>query len=293
MGGDLGGHRQSLGLGPADHLDGDRGRQVQEVDAARGGPGQGDVPGHHHLLGCRGHARDAQSTRPGAFVHGPVARQRAVLAVLGQDDTQAPGVLEGPSHQPGRLDAGAVIGEEAHPEAGELGHRSQSLAEPPDGDGPGHRHLGGCRERKLLHVADGLGGVEGRIGVGHGHHSGVPTEGRRPGSGLDGLGLLAARLAQMGVQVDQPGCHDATLGLEHHRTPRALDPFLHRRHLPVGHEHVGPSLAGGVGDGAAPDHQGGPGRRRSAGALSHGGPLRPAPARAAGTARPSGWPRRC
>ena len=76
----------------------------------------------------------------------PPARVR-VLAVLGQGDPEAPGVLEGPAHQAGRLHPGAVVGEQADPQGGQLGHRGQALAGPAHGDGPGHRHLGGGRRR--------------------------------------------------------------------------------------------------------------------------------------------------
>ena len=48
---------------------------------------------------------------------------------------RAPGVLHGPAHEPVVLHAVAVVGEEAHAEAGQLGHRGQLLARAADRDG--------------------------------------------------------------------------------------------------------------------------------------------------------------
>ena len=69
---------------------------------------------------------------------------------------------------------------------------------------PGHRHLGQRAARRARAPrrpppAESMA----RLGVGHGHDRGVAAERGRPGAGLDRLGLLAAGLAQVGVQVDQ------------------------------------------------------------------------------------------
>ena len=60
----------------------------------------------------------------------PPAASAVVLAVLGQGDAEAAGVLEGPAHEAVVLHAGAVVGEEPHAERGHLGHRRQPLARP-------------------------------------------------------------------------------------------------------------------------------------------------------------------
>ncbi len=64
-------------------------------------------------------------------------------------------------------------------------------------------------------LLDHAGGVGDGEGVGHGVHGGEAADGRRPGAGEDGLGVLAAGLAQMGVEVDQAGQQDPPLGLDH------------------------------------------------------------------------------
>ena len=57
-------------------------------------------------------------------------------------------------------------------------------------------------------VLGGLGGVGDRGGVGHGQDGGEAAPGRGRGAGRHRLGVLPARLAQVGVQVDQPGQRD-------------------------------------------------------------------------------------
>ena len=52
-------------------------------------------------------------------------------------------------------------------------------------------------------LLDDAGGVGDRLGVGHRVHGGEAAERRGRRTGLDGLGVLAAGLAQVGVQVDQ------------------------------------------------------------------------------------------
>ena len=91
---------------------------------------QRDVAGHHDLLGRRRHAGDAEPARPRALVHGPALGQAAVLAVLGQRDAEALGVVEGTPHETAVLHAGAVVGEERHPEVGQLPHGGERLVRP-------------------------------------------------------------------------------------------------------------------------------------------------------------------
>ena len=64
------------------------------------------------------------------------------------------------------------------------------------------------------HVLDDDGGVGHRVGVGHREHGGVAAARGGPGAGLDRLGLLAARLPQVGVQVDEAGQQHGAVGVE-------------------------------------------------------------------------------
>ena len=126
------------------------------------------------------------------------------------------------------LDAGAVVGEEAYPQRGELPDGSEALAGPPHGDGPRHRHLAHRPRTQREHLERHRRAVDGRVGVGHGHHGREPPQGGRPGPALHGLGVLGAGLAEMGVQVHESGSHQAPPGVEHRRPRR--------------HRHVGSDL---------------------------------------------------
>ena len=59
-----------------------------------------------------------------------------------------------------------------------------------------------------------LGGVGDRGGVGHGEHGGVATDGRGPRARGDRLGVLAARLAQVRVQVDEAREQGEAVGVD-------------------------------------------------------------------------------
>ena len=125
------------------------------------------------------------------------------------------------------------------PEGGQLGHGRQPLPGPAHGDGPGHRHLGQRPPTEGQHLAGRARRVDGRLGVGHGHHRRVAPERRRPGAGLDRLGLFPAGLAQVGVQVDQPGGHQAAAGVEHGRPGRHGHVGLDGHHRAALDDHVG------------------------------------------------------
>ncbi len=292
MRGGLRGDGQALRLGLTYQLDRSCRRQMEEVDTGTEGADQGDVPGHHHLFRHCGHAGKPQPARPCSLVHRPVSGQGSVLTVLGQGDTEAGGVVERSAHQSRRLHPGPVIGEEPNPEGGQLGHGRQALAGPTHRDRPGHRHFRRCRGCQLLHVSHRLCRIESRLGVGHGHYRGVTAEGGSPGARLDGFRLLPARLAEMGVEVDQTRGDDAALGLEHHRALRPGDLMLDGRHPALCDQDVRPTLAVVIDHRPTPDHhrRGAPGRP---GAINHGVSRRGSPDRGGGTGQPSGWRPRC
>ena len=166
-------------------------------------------------------ATAGQPGRPSSLQHWPSCitapvRQAADLAVLGEDDVETERVLHRPAHQQRVLHAVAVVGEEAHPGVGELGERRQLLARPADRDAAGRQHLAQPGRLTLgPHEVDDATRVLGRVGVRHRHDGRVATERGGPGPGLDRLGLLLARLAQVGVEVDEPRRHDAAAGIEH------------------------------------------------------------------------------
>jgi hypothetical protein len=110
----------------------------------------------------------------------------------------------------------------------------QVLAGQPDGDRADRLHVDqpglAAQPPDLL---DHAGGVGDRRGVGHRADRGVPAHRGRPRAGLHGLGILAAGLAQVRVQVDQAG--------QRHEAAR-VDRLVGRAgvgHDPVAQEQVG------------------------------------------------------
>ena len=120
-----------------------------------------------------------------------------------------------PPHDLGADHRRAVVGEgdgAALDEAADLG---QFRPLPALGDGADGEDVGVAGALGLQ--VDELGrrlAVEGRLGVGHARHRrDAAGQGRRRAGG-DGLVLLAARLAQVDVHVDQAGADDLARGVE-------------------------------------------------------------------------------
>ncbi len=137
--------------------------------------------------------------------------------MLGDEAVEGLDVLQGPAHQAGVGDAVAVVGEHADLR-GRVGHRAdlgEALAGEADrdrADGLDVGVPGGAAERGDL--LDDPGGVGDGVGVGHGAHGRVAALGGGAGAGADGLGVLAAGLAQVGVEVDQAGQEHQAVGVD-------------------------------------------------------------------------------
>ena len=155
--------------------------------------------------------------RDDALVRLRARGEPVVLGVLGDHGVERRGVLQRPAHDDGVVHAAAVVGEHPHPGAGgghraELGH---PLTREADGDGADRVHVD---QPDLLaeavHVLDDDGGVGHRVRVGHREDRGVAAERGGGRAGGDGLGLLTAGLAQVGVQVDEAGQQHEAVGVE-------------------------------------------------------------------------------
>jgi hypothetical protein len=206
--------------------------------------------------------------------------------VLGQEQTETGGVLEGATHQAAVLHAGAVIGEDPDPESRQLGEGHQLAALAPDRDGGGHVDVADRPTSEVQHVAGHRGVVDGRLGVGHGQHRRVPAEGGGARCGGDGLGLFPARLAHVGVQVDEPGSDHRCGGVELDG-PGGQVPEIgaHGDDGPVDDEDIGPAPAGRIDD--VPTAQG---ERRGRHVRRRQGRPR---IRSGGRGRPCARPHRC
>ena len=140
-----------------------------------------------------------------------------VLGVLGDHAVEGPHVLQRPAHQPAVGHTPPVVGE--HPYGGprpghqaELGQfgAAQSLADRAHRDDLGVA----VPPADVGQMLGRLGGVGDRIGVGHRQHGGEAAAGRGPGAGGDGLGVLPAGFAEVGVQVDQSGQRNEAGGVD-------------------------------------------------------------------------------
>ncbi len=183
-------------------------------------------------------------SRPGelALVHLGVLGQPRLLGVLGDDAVERLDVLQRPAHQHRVGDALAVVGEDPHP-GGRVGHRAElgePLAAEADGDRADREDVAvpglAAEPPDLL---DDAGGVGDRVGVGHRVHGGEAAERGGARAGLDGLGVLAARLAQVGVQVDQAGQRDEPGGVDDLGVVRASSPVPIAAITPSREQQVG------------------------------------------------------
>ena len=218
MGGGLGGDPHPAGLGRPDQLDRAAGGDVAQVQAAAGQLGQEQVAGDHHLLGGGRPAGQPEHGRHLALVHLGAVGQRGVLGVVGDHRVEGPGVLERARAAAGPRGSGGRRRRSSRTAAAERAIAPSSASSLPrwprvtaptgnTSTRPTSRPAGG-------HHLDHPGVVGHRVGVGHRADGGVAAEGGRPRPGLDGLGVLAARLAQVHVQVDQAGADDQPVAVD-------------------------------------------------------------------------------
>ena len=185
-----------------------RAGDVADVQARPGLPGQRAVAGHDRLLGGGGPAREPQPRRrppPSCACAPPVSRWSSACWAITTSSavaySSALRMISGSCTQrPSSENIRTCAGERAIVP-------SSAIRSPrrPDGDGADRMHvdepdLGAA----AAHVQRDDVGVDDRSGVGHREHGGEPAERRRGRARRDRLGLLAARLAQVGVQVDEP-----------------------------------------------------------------------------------------
>ncbi len=92
---------------------------------------------------------------------------------------------------------------------------ASSLAAEADGDRADRVHVDEAgRLAEAPDLLDHAGGVGDRVGVGHRVHAVKPPSGGGLRAGQHGLGVLAARLAQVGVQVDEARQRDEAVGVD-------------------------------------------------------------------------------
>ena len=198
---------------------------VRHVDARPGVPGEHDVAGDDRLLGDAGPAGQPEPARHLALVAAGVgAGERGSWACWemtppkGLTYSSARRITRASCTQwPSSLKTRTPARECVHePELGELGTR-EAL-----GHGADRHDLGqAAGAAEVEHALGGLGRVGDGARVGHGEDRRVAA--RRSGcrAAGDGLGVLAAGLAQVHVEVDEAGQGDEAVGVEHLDSPVA------------------------------------------------------------------------
>jgi hypothetical protein len=150
--------------------------------------------------------------------HSPFAQGR-IFAVLCQGYADHAGVLKGSAHQAIVLNTSAIVGEDAHTEGGHLIHRCQQFTFTSDGNRSSYVHIDQPGlDTKLQYLVDHGGGVNRRVGVGHGENGRVATQCCGTRSRLDGFCCFVTGFAKVCVQINQSGANDAAGSIEFHCT---------------------------------------------------------------------------
>ena len=148
-------------------------------------------------------------------------------------------VLHAGAHHAGALDAVPVVGEgdrALHDHVTDLGERLALLADREGADRADVAEAGVAGAVDL--VADLGAGVGHRVGVGHRGHVGEAAVGRRAGSGLDGLLVLEAGVAEVHVHVHEAGHEVLAGGVDDAGALGGLEALPHRGDLVAVDEHV-------------------------------------------------------
>jgi hypothetical protein len=243
----LGRHPHPARLAAAHRVHGARGRDVRDVDLAARELRQQHVPLDHHGLGRARPAAQPQQRGHGPFVHRGLLGEAGLLAVVDHGQRERLRVLQRAAHDARAGDGTPVVRDRDAAGLAQVAVLGQLLAPRPARDGAdrvdAHGALGA---RALQDRARDAGRVVDGLGVGHRADGREPARGRRPGAGRDRLLVLAARLGQVRVQVDEAGAHHATAHVDRGRALR-LDPAAQRGDAPVLDAHVGgpvPTLRG-------------------------------------------------
>ena len=167
--------------------------------------------------------------------------QPRFLGVLCDEHAQRGGVLQRPAHDQRVVHADAVVGEHPHlaRTRGHHAHLGELRARETDGDRSDGMDVD---EADLLtampHVVGDHRTVGDGTGVGHREDRGVSTECRCGRAGFDVLGVLPARLPQVGVQVDEARQQDLSAGVDHLGVVGRRQVGADVADLTVGDEHV-------------------------------------------------------
>ena len=172
-----------------------------------------------------------------ALVHRPALAEVEILGVLDDRQVERARVLERAAHQAGVHHRAAVVGDRDDAALLHVRDVGEHLALEALRDRADRPHPHGADLLRAPH--DQLGHralVVDRLGVRHAADRGEPARGRRARAGLDVLLVLLTGLAQVDVQVDQPGHDPQVLDVD---DPAADQPAPDLDDPAVGDPHVG------------------------------------------------------
>jgi len=207
---------------------------------------------HDRLRGGRGPPQAEQrGHRP--LVHRRALEQRGLLAVVHHRQVEGAGVFEGAAHHARAGHGPPVVGDGHAARVLEVAVLGQLFPAGSAGDGPDGIHADHTLAPRLFEDGARDAGVvvDGR-GVGHRAHGGEAARRGRAGAGGDRLLVLASRLPQVDVEVDEAGTDHEPFRLDH-LGAAAGEALLHARDAPVLQQHVagGVEAPGGIDDAAA------------------------------------------
>ena len=230
---------------------------MTEVETPPAEPGDQEVPGNRRRFADGRLAGQAQSGRDGPFVHRRSPRETRILRVLNHRHCEESGVLERPAQQVPVADPVPVVGKRDRagaphfPELGELLPPAAARDGPDriDARGPGFR---APRRDECGHGAV----VVDRVRIRH-RADRREAAGRRGGcAGCDRLRVFAPRLAQVDVEIDEPGKDEQPRGVKDEGAVVG-EPLVHRFHPAVAQENVERAVpaVSRVHDGASADQE--------------------------------------
>ncbi len=201
---------------------------------------------HHDVLGAGRDASQAQAHALDPLVDVPSGTQVEILAVIDHGHAERCSVFHGPAHQAGIHHRQAIVTDRDGALAAHGPNVSQPLSLAALRDRPDRMHVDGGSATRALHDKAGhLRGIVHGLCVGHAAHGGESARCRGAGAALDGFGVFDARLAQMHVDVDEPGRDNQSGGIVDLRA-RALDggrdrgdPLVVDQHVALGIETAG------------------------------------------------------
>ena len=194
------------------------------MEARAGKLREQDIAGHHHVLGAGGNAAQAQPHGLVALVHVAAGAEVQVFAMIDDGQVEGAGEFHSAAHHARVHHRAAIVGDGHHTRGFHGADGRQLFARAVFGDGAdgedvSHGKLAGAFDD----VAGDGGIVVHRQRVGHAADGGEAAGGRGARAGLDGFGVLEARLAQVHVHVDEAGSYDQAGGIEDLRAARGFE----------------------------------------------------------------------